>query len=549
MDELKIYIKQKMISKEGIYNKNTANLFWHTNHGSEEMFNNIFSRTSSINIKSFSERIYCVLNDITSQTTCKICNNLVTFKNLEFGYREYCSTKCAKSDSKTTSKMKQTKLEKYGSESYVNPDKAKETKLEKYGSENYVNIEKCKQTKLEKYGSENYNNINKMKETKLEKYGSENYVNPDKAKETCLIKYGVSNPSQVKAIQDLKIQNSIDRYGCLFQQKHLKNIEFLSNIEYLETTSIEKIYEDTNISQSHLSKILIKNNIRSGSRSGGEESLLMFIKEIYTGEILTNKRKMFNNKETDIFIPEFNLGIEYNGNYFHSVNAGTAKNYHIDKTNNMNALGYELIHVFEHQWMNTEKREILKSIISHKLNKSKKIYARNTIFGEVSSKEAFEFLEKNHIQGGIRSKYYLGLYNNEELIQIFTLGKSRYKDEYEIHRICTKLNYAVIGGVSKLFSKVKNYITGELITFADLSYSSGNIYETLNMNLLYKTSPSYYYVKNNIKYNRITFQKHKLKNKLKSFNETLSESDNVMNNGYLKIYDCGQAKYSVSINT
>mgnify|MGYP003342547555 CR=1 FL=1 len=43
--------------------------------------------------------------------------------------------------------------------------KLKHTKLIKYGDENYVNVEKSKITKQNKYGSEKYNNSEKLKQT------------------------------------------------------------------------------------------------------------------------------------------------------------------------------------------------------------------------------------------------------------------------------------------------------------------------------------------------------------------------------------------------
>ena len=38
---------------------------------------------------------------------------------------------------------------------------------------------------------------------------------------------------------------------------------------------------------------------------------------------------------------------------------------------------------------------------------------------------------------------------------------------------------------------------------------------------------------------RIKFQKHKLKNILEKFDEKLSEAQNMANNGYNRIFDCG----------
>ena len=61
--------------------------------------------------------------------------------------------------------------------------------------------------------------------------------------------------------------------------------------------------------------------------------------------------------------------------------------------------------------------------------------------------------------------------------------------------------------------------------------------------------PNYFYVKDNRK-NMIDFkedlQKEKLINSLKNkFDSNLSKTENMLKNGYLKIYDCGSLKYKL----
>jgi len=56
------------------------------------------------------------------------------------------------------------------------------------------------------------------------------------------------------------------------------------------------------------------------------------------------------------------------------------------------------------------------------------------------------------------------------------------------------------------------------------------------------TEPNYFYFKQDDitkLWSRVSFQKHKLKKKLELFDDSLSETQNMYNNGYRKIYDCG----------
>lgn len=98
----------------------------------------------------------------------------------------------------------------------------------------------------------------------------------------------------------------------------------------------------------------------------------------------------------------------------------------------------------------------------------------------------------------------------------------------------------VVGGASKLLAHFeKEQHPQSLVTYADRRWSDGDLYRKLGFVLAHKTKPSYFYVKNACRYSRIKFQKHKLKDLLEDYNEDLSEVQNMKNNGYTRIFDCG----------
>lgn len=115
------------------------------------------------------------------------------------------------------------------------------------------------------------------------------------------------------------------------------------------------------------------------------------------------------------------------------------------------------------------------------------------------------------------------------------------KDNEGICPVCNKLYTNVIGGASKLFKHflVDHPEIKEVISFADKRWSNGNLYEKLNFKLVNISKPSYFYVIDKIRYNRINFQKHKLINNTNN----LSEHDYMFNNKFYRIYDCGSLKY------
>ena len=66
------------------------------------------------------------------------------------------------------------------------------------------------------------------------------------------------------------------------------------------------------------------------NRSKPEKELASFIKSLKF-LIKENDRSILNGKELDILIPSEKIGIEFNGNYFHSTKFHD-KDYHLDKT-------------------------------------------------------------------------------------------------------------------------------------------------------------------------------------------------------------------------
>jgi G:T-mismatch repair DNA endonuclease (very short patch repair protein) len=62
-----------------------------------------------------------------------------------------------------------------------------------------------------------------------------------------------------------------------------------------------------------------------------EREVYEFILSLYNKEIIRNDRTVLNGKELDIYLPDYNLAIEFNGLYWHSEDY-VGKNYHLNKT-------------------------------------------------------------------------------------------------------------------------------------------------------------------------------------------------------------------------
>lgn len=397
-------------------------------------------------------------------------------------------------------------------------NKIKKTKLERYGNENYVNVDKCKQTKMERYGDENYNNREKLKQAE---------------------------------------------YDNIINRLKINNLTLLENIERLKFTDSDGVIHDEKFNihcdicgtdfKSHLSNghIPICNNCYPSKKIGEKvkSEILSFLQENYKGQIDINNRKILkDNKELDFYLPDIKLAIEYDGILWHSEKfGGKDKLYHINKTKECEKKGIQLIHIFENEWI--FKKNIVKSILLNILGKNEKYYARQCKIKIVNTDEKEKFLIDNHLQGNCNSKINIGLYKDDILLQIMTFSKSRFnkKYEYELTRFCNKLGISVIGGANKIFKYfLRNYNPKSIISYSDIRFFSGNFYEKLGFEYLGSSSPNYYYFKYSDQYNlqnRMKFQKHKLKYLLENYDDSISEKDNMINNNYDLIWDCGNKKY------
>ena len=119
---------------------------------------------------------------------------------------------------------------------------------------------------------------------------------------------------------------------------------------------------------------------------------------------------------------------------------------------------------------------------------------------------------------------------------------SNIKGEFEMLRFCNKLNTNVIGGASKLFKYfLKTYNPSQITTYADRSYSNGNLYKQLGFGFIHKTQPNYYYIIDNIRYHRFNFRKDKLIRE--GFDSNKTEHEIMLERKIYRIYDSGNLKF------
>jgi len=206
------------------------------------------------------------------------------------------------------------------------------------------------------------------------------------------------------------------------RRRNTKANQVLENKEALislyETNTMESIAETLGTTKGTVSRWFQVHHIEAKPSnsyerkikkvSNEEQELYEFIKIIYNGEIQQSNRSILNGKELDIYIPDKNLAIEYNGLYSHYYRPWEDKEglkkdskYHLYKTLECERQGIQLLQFYSDEW--NFKSNILKNIIQSKLGLNQKIYARKCKIVEVNTYTKNSFLNEYHIQGEDKS--------------------------------------------------------------------------------------------------------------------------------------------------
>lgn len=222
---------------------------------------------------------------------------------------------------------------------------------------------------------------------------------------------------------------------------------------------------------------------------------------------------------------------------------GKDRLYHLNKTIECEKQGITLLQFTDREI--EDKSDLVRSMLSYHLKSETmvKIPARKCSVVDLDTRQAKEFLNCNHIQGSERGSIKKGLIFQGDLVACMVASKPRYSKDFdlEVVRFCSKQNTQVQGGFSKI---IKSLGSKSLISYADRRYSRGKVYESSGWALLHQSAPAYHYTQDyQTLYHRTSFQKHLLRDKLEIFVSSLSEWENMLLNGWDRLWDCGNLVY------
>jgi len=385
------------------------------------------------------------------------------------------------------------------------------------------NQTKMKRTMQEKYGAEHSMQVAEIKKRVIES-NLKNYQDEDrkeeiigKIKSTLTTKYGTDD-----------ILNKSDRQSELQEKRRATRVKNGHEVSYEGKTSKELAAKiGINLSSFHerVRKIGLEAAIKTEKHNTYLESIL----EEYLKSINIEYKTQYYvaGKIADIFIPSHNLIIEADGLYWHSDQIIKDNNYHVKKRQLY--LDNQLKPLFFRADEINDKLEIVKSVIANKLQLSIKKNGRDCIIKELSPTESKAFFAANHLMGAGKGFVY-GLELDGEIVSAIQI-KTKEGTSYEISRFCNKLNLNVRGAYSRLIAHfIKDVPTAtSLITYVDLRYGQGDYLE--NLGFVYSgTNPSFKWTDSHKTFHRMNFPKNEGYDK-----------------GLAKIWDCGQALYTLTI--
>lgn len=515
---------------------------------------------------SNSERVYCWYNNINEIQKCPHCGKPKKFHKFSMGYFQTCGSKECKSKSiafgnkfnhdytEIQKKMRETYARKHNGITHNMQDPEFKKKFYETFKEKHNGVSCGVQTELSKQNRE---------KSSLEKYGVKCALSSKEVRDKIFEKYGDDAKIKfAKLATKTREENTLNDIIKKLEELNYTYISNNNNLFQIKCNKCGHINEITrqainyyyrNIKHIYCNKCEYKDlTYRSNFEKDVVKEIGNIIKET-NYSIITNKH-IYNGKEhfeVDILIPELNLAIDCNGLYWHSELQKEDNFYHYKKKEFIEKCGYSLIYIWEDDWNNIHKKDIILSRISSKLKLNKHIYARKCLIKKLTPKLYRDFCNENHLHGSVNASIKVGLFFDNELVEVIGLGKSRKlignnKDEvsYELLRLCTKKYINVIGGFSKLMNYVINkFNINSIYSYADLSWIDlkGTSYINSGFYIDKVIDNEYWWVVNNIRENRLNYTKSKLVSL--GYDKNLTEIEIMHSLKYYRIFGPGNLKF------
>lgn len=434
-------------------------------------------------------------------------------------------------------------------------ERVKQTCLVTYGVSNPAKSEACKakarQTSFINNGFAHALQSPEIMERKRitcqARYGVNNTLSSlvfrTKAQTTCLARYGARHALQFSELLRKANQTRYGQDTAVLQTTLdlFANLEWMKDQHLTQQKTFQQIAEENSVSGTFVSTHykLAGIEAQNFAQSRAEKDIGDFIRSLGF-EIQTGNRQLIRPQELDIYIPSKSLAIEYCGLYWHS-DLFKHSSYHKDKLGQCIDKGVRLLTIFEDEWIHRPEivKAKLKSILG--CSDTPTVGARKCRVIQVSSQAKKEFLDQNHIQGDGPGSITYGLEHQGQLVACMTFIEER-ESRFNLNRYATSCR--IPGGFSKLMKHFQQqHQWNQIKSFADLRWSTGDLYSQSGFELDGLVAPDYQYVVGDLRIHKFNFRHTSGLKKLPNYDPTKTESQLMDEAGYLRIYNCGLQRW------
>lgn len=232
-----------------------------------------------------------------------------------------------------------------------------------------------------------------------------------------------------------------------------------------------------------------------------EKEIRNFIEQlnIATDKLIFGNSITTPRLEIDIYIPSLNIGIEFNGNYFHAQNGKKEKTitpiYHYNKRIQAKQKNIHLLQIWENDW--TNNKPIIESILRNKLNKPiYTINASDCSITQLTQEQYIPFHNTNNLYQCIPSHIHLALIYNNQIQQTLTFYQIPNTNSYILTHNTPILNTHILNGTTTLLNHfIQQYNPSSISTTIQNDLFTGNVYLNNNFSIQKIIQSNAFYVK------------------------------------------------------
>jgi len=434
-------------------------------------------------------------------------------------------------------KARDTLIKKYGVDNYAKTeeyrDKFRKTHMERYGVEHPMHSPRIRQLAIDNskarydgvHHTRHPNVVARTSATNMARYGANTPFGSEeirsKANKSLYSKWGVTNPQMSPEVREKTKQTRIS----------------LGLTKVVGGMTMSEKAAEIGSAYSYVQRLVLRLGEEKSlpfidAYSPGGSSLTRFTHDLFSGFGPVIDRKLPGTKfRPDLCFEDQKVVVEADGLYWHSDGStndtwNPHRTYHTNKLRAYETLGYRALFFRSDEIQH--KPEIVKSIVHNALGANEhRVFARKCSIEEIDP----VFFDMFHLMGKGSGRAYGLVYENKVVAGIQVRWVRKKDNLLDVSRFSTASATSVPGGWSRLIKHVQRVERPSKIqTFIDRRYGTGKHLAAQGWTKVTE-GPSFRWTDGIRSVHRMKFK-----------------GNSGYDNGFFKIWDCGQAKWELSVD-